>query len=63
MLEDHVSPQQLIETNIAPEISVPVKEDSDTQNIISSKGSKNQNFVRRRENNFDPNLITLIQNK
>ncbi|XP_039199899.1 ankyrin repeat domain-containing protein 26 isoform X11 [Crotalus tigris] len=40
MLEDHVSPQHLIETNIAPEISVPVKEDSDTQNIISSKGQQ-----------------------
>lgn len=39
MLEEHVSPQQLIGTNDTPEISMPVKEDSDTQNIISSKGS------------------------
>lgn len=46
MLEDHVAPKQFIETNVAPEISAPVKEDSDTQNIISSKGSKNQNFVQ-----------------
>ncbi|XP_058045798.1 ankyrin repeat domain-containing protein 26-like isoform X10 [Ahaetulla prasina] len=40
MLEEHVSPQQLIETNVTPEISVPVKEDSDTQNIISLKGQQ-----------------------
>ncbi|KAM3833076.1 ankyrin repeat domain-containing protein 26-like isoform 2-T2 [Vipera latastei] len=40
MLEDHVAPKQFIETNVAPEISAPVKEDSDTQNIISSKGQQ-----------------------
>ncbi|XP_070802709.1 ankyrin repeat domain-containing protein 26 [Pituophis catenifer annectens] len=40
MLEDQVSPHQLIETNVTPEISMPVKEDSDTQNIISSKGQQ-----------------------
>uniref|UniRef100_A0A8C5WRK9 Ankyrin repeat domain-containing protein 7 n=1 Tax=Laticauda laticaudata TaxID=8630 RepID=A0A8C5WRK9_LATLA len=40
MLEDNVSPQQLPETNVTPEISIPVKEDSDTQNIMSSKGQQ-----------------------
>ncbi|XP_026568844.1 ankyrin repeat domain-containing protein 26 isoform X2 [Pseudonaja textilis] len=40
MLEDNVSPQRLLETNVTPEISMPVKEDSDTQNIMSSKGQQ-----------------------
>ncbi|XP_032076727.1 LOW QUALITY PROTEIN: ankyrin repeat domain-containing protein 26-like [Thamnophis elegans] len=39
MLEDHVSPQ-LIKTNVTPEISVPVKEVSRAQNVISSKGQQ-----------------------
>ncbi|XP_015747036.2 ankyrin repeat domain-containing protein 26 [Python bivittatus] len=38
MLEDHASPRQLAETNVTLEISVPVKEDSNTQTVISSKG-------------------------
>ncbi|XP_063165590.1 ankyrin repeat domain-containing protein 26 isoform X4 [Candoia aspera] len=39
MLEDHASPQ-LAKTNVTSEIPVPVKEDSDTHTIISSKGQE-----------------------
>ncbi|XP_070591896.1 ankyrin repeat domain-containing protein 26-like [Erythrolamprus reginae] len=47
MLEDHV--QQLIRTNVTPEISRPVKEDIDTQHIIPSEGQQNMQHITIKE--------------